>query len=110
MDIVGVIRWPEPAGWFVGAYNAHDDLWFARDPLAMAAQKQWGAVAPFTIEQETPVPQGGVPRPGRLRVDLPNHHLQYALTWFALALVLLAMFAFWLRGRRAERRFPAGGA
>ena len=35
------------------------------------------------------------------RVDLPNDHLQYALTWFALAAVLLVIFGLFLkRGMR----------
>ncbi len=41
---------------------------------------------------------GAAPNPGGLPigrasgVDLPNHHLGYALTWFALALVLLVIY------------------
>jgi len=32
-------------------------------------------------------------------VNLRNEHLQYALTWYGLALVVVVMFAFWVRGR-----------
>ena len=66
----------------------------------MARQRGWENVAPFYIEQESPVPPGGVPHPAPLRVNLPNHHLQYALTWYGLALVLVAVFAAWLLHRR----------
>jgi surfeit locus 1 family protein len=104
LEITGVLRWPEKPGWFGTDYSARDDLWFVRDPQAMAGQRGWGAVAPFYVEQESPVPTGGVPRPGRLRINLPNDHLQYALTWFALAFVLVAVFAFWARGRLRESR------
>ena len=100
VEVVGVLRWPEPPGWFVSTHSSRDDLWLVRDHVSMAAQKQWGAVAPFTIEQEAPAPAGGVPAPGRLKVNLPNHHLQYALTWYGLALVLAAVFAIWALGRR----------
>jgi surfeit locus 1 family protein len=34
---------------------------------------------------------------GRTIVSFPNNHLQYALTWFALALGLLAVFFAWAR-------------
>jgi len=41
-----------------------------------------------------------VPKPGPLQVRLKDDHLQYAITWFGLALVVAATFAFWVRGRR----------
>jgi len=102
-EIVGVIRWPEEPGLFANDYSRYDDLWFVRDPAAMAQRNGWGAVAPFYIVQEAPVPTGGVPRPGGLTIKLRNDHLQYALTWYGLALVLLAVFAFWARGRLKEK-------
>ncbi len=99
-EIVGVLRWPEGPSWFVGDHDSSGDIWFRRDPQAMARLKSWGPVAPFYIEQEAPVPAGGVPHPARLKVNLPNNHLQYAVTWFALAVALVAVFIFWLRSRR----------
>jgi cytochrome oxidase assembly protein ShyY1 len=30
---------------------------------------------------------------------LRNEHLQYAITWYGLAAVVVVMFAVWLRGR-----------
>jgi surfeit locus 1 family protein len=66
----------------------------------MAQRRTWGTVAPFYIEQESPVPPGGLPHPAPLKVQLTNHHLQYALTWYALAAVLCVMSAIWLARRR----------
>ena len=51
---------------------------------------------------ERPEPPGGLPRPGRIRPNLPNNHLQYALTWYGLALVLVVVFGVWVRGRSSE--------
>jgi surfeit locus 1 family protein len=96
VDLVGVLRWPEQPGWFVTPYSERQDLWFTRDQRAMAARYGWGEVAPFYIEQESPAPDGGLPRPGRLTVHLRNEHFDYALTWFGLAAVLMATFAVWL--------------
>jgi surfeit locus 1 family protein len=101
LDLVGAMRWPEAPGWFVTAHDVRADLWFARDHLAMAAFYDWGPVAPFYLDQEAPMPPGGVPRPSPLKVNLRNEHLQYALTWFGLALVLVVVFAVWVgSGRR----------
>jgi surfeit locus 1 family protein len=95
VDIVGSMRWPETRHWFTPADELAKNLWFAADPQAMAAAKGLGAVAPFYVEQEAPIPPGGLPKPGKLMVTLPDNHLQYALTWYGLALVLVIWFASW---------------
>jgi surfeit locus 1 family protein len=100
LDIIGVMRWPEARGAFTPADEPDKNLWFVRDPEAIAAAKGWGAVAPFFVDQEAPAPPGGWPRPGPLTVTLRNEHLQYALTWYGLALALVAVFAVWARGAR----------
>ena len=95
VEIVGVERWPESRHWFSPADDPRKNLWFTRDPLAIAAAKGLPGVAPFYVEQESPVPPGGLPRPGKIVANLRNEHLQYALTWFGLAFVLVAAFSVW---------------
>jgi surfeit locus 1 family protein len=102
VDIVGVMRWPETPGLFTPAGDPARNLWFARDPAAMAAAKGLGAVAPFYIEQESPSVPGGLPQVGKLQPSLPNNHLGYALTWYGLALVLVVGVGIWAAGRRRE--------
>ncbi len=103
VDIVGILRWPEERGWFVPGYDGRNDVWYARTLFEMTSQKEWDTTAPFYVEQESPAPAGGIPKPGALRLNLPNNHLQYALTWYGLAIVLVAVFAAWAQGRRRER-------
>jgi surfeit locus 1 family protein len=93
--VVGAMRWPDSRHWFTPGDDAAHNLWFMRDPAAIAAAKGLSSVAPFYIEQETPVPPGGLPQPGKLIVSLPDNHLQYALTWFGLAAVLAGTFIAW---------------
>jgi surfeit locus 1 family protein len=100
-EMIGVMRWPEAPAWFTPAGARSRNVWFLRDPLAIATAKGWPDVAPFFIELEAPQPPGGLPQAGPLRVKLRNDHLQYALTWYALAVVVVVMFAIWLRGRRS---------
>jgi surfeit locus 1 family protein len=104
VEIVGVLRWPEHAGFFTPAGEPARNLWFARDQFAIAVAKGWQNVAPFYVEQEAPVPPGGLPQPGRLTINLPNNHLQYAITWFSLAIILIAIFIAYARARRREER------
>ena len=101
-DIVGSIRWPEAPSWFVSAHDAAGEIWTVRDPVAMAQLKGWGAVATFYIEQEAPVPPDGLPHPAPLNVRLRNDHLQYAITWYGLAAVLVVMCTIWAAKRRRE--------
>ena len=96
IDIVGIVRWPETRGLFTPADDLKDNVWYLRDIAAMAAAKHWTNVAPFYIEQESPVPPGGLPKPGKLAVNLPDNHLQYAITWFGLALALTGVYLVWL--------------
>jgi surfeit locus 1 family protein len=102
-QIVGVLRWPERPGLFTPAADPAKNLWFARDPAAMAAAKGIGPVAPFYIEQEAPPAPGGLPQVGALRPSFPNNHLGYAITWYGLAAVLVVIFGVWAAGRRRAR-------
>ncbi len=97
VEIVGVMRWPDPHHWFSPTDDPRHNLWFSRDPVAIADAKGVRSVAPFYVEQESPVPPGGLPQPGKLVVQLRNEHLQYAVTWYGLAMVLVVVFTVWAR-------------
>lgn len=79
---------------------------FVRDPAAAAALLGLGAVAPFTLDLVTPRPESGLPQVGETRVVFPDRHLEYALTWFGLALSLLAVLG-GLLWRRRRAGVPA---
>jgi surfeit locus 1 family protein len=103
IEIVGVMRWPETPGLFTPADDVAGNVWYLRDSKAIAAAKSWATAAPFYIDQESPVPEGGWPKPGKLAIALPNNHWQYALTWFGLALALAGVYVAWLAGRLRRR-------
>ena len=102
VEIVGALRWPEEGTYFTPRDEPANNVWYRRDPVSIAAAKNWGAVAPFYIEQEAPQ-RPGAPKAGPLVVKLPNNHLQYAITWFGLAGALAAVYLVWLRGRRRRQ-------
>jgi surfeit locus 1 family protein len=107
VEIIGAMRWPDGRNWFTPNDEPAHNLWFSRNPQAIAAAKGLGNVAPFYVEQETPVPPGGLPHPGKLVVSLPDNHLQYALTWYGLAIVLVVVFATWAFSSGRSRRGSA---
>jgi surfeit locus 1 family protein len=100
VEVVGAMRWPESRGTFTPNDEPAKNLWFARDPASMAAAKGWGTIAPFYVDQEAPPAPGGLPKAGPLKPSLPNNHLQYAVTWYGLALVVLISAVLYLRSRR----------
>lgn len=101
--LTGYLRFPEAGGMLAPAPGQDKRLWFTRDHLAMAQALGWGKendeVAPFYVDLETPVPANGIPKPGPLQVNLKDDHLQYAITWFALAFAVAIAFGVWWRGR-----------
>jgi len=102
--LTGYLRFPESAGMLTPSENLAKRLWFTRDHLAMARALGWGEgggqVAPFYVDLESPVPESGIPKPGPLQVHLKDDHLQYAITWFALAGAVVTAFGVWLRAQR----------
>jgi len=51
LTIVGALRWPDTRNWFTPRDDPAHNLWFSRDPTAIAAAKGLGPVAPLYVEQ-----------------------------------------------------------
>lgn len=100
VELTGYLRFPESAGTLTPHEDSSKRLWFTRDVPSMAQVLAWGEVAPFYIDLESPQPASGTPKPGPLHVRLKDDHLQYAITWFGLALVVAGAFAAWVIQRR----------
>ena len=96
VTITGVVRKPWQQGWFVPDSDPARNLWFFGDAAGM--QKQMGVTGPllFVDADATPNP-GGFPIGGQTRVNIPNNHLSYAVTWYGFAVVLLVIYFFWHR-------------
>lgn len=106
VEIVGYMRFPESRGTFAPADDVKANVFFARDPRAMATVHGWTVDAPFYVDQELPEPPSGWPKPGRIEVKLPNNHWQYAITWYGLALALIGVYGAWLAARLRRRDTP----
>jgi surfeit locus 1 family protein len=79
------------------------NVFYWKDLSAMAATAglpKGATVMPFFIDAGAAPNPGGLPVGGVTVIDLPNNHFQYALTWYGLALVLLAVVATRLWNRR----------
>jgi surfeit locus 1 family protein len=100
LEVTGALYWPEETDGFTPAPDPGANIWFARDvgPMAVALGTE-----PVLIVAEAH--SGGEwPKPLRLGANLPNDHLQYALTWFSLAVIWAVMSVLLVR---RERRLAA---
>lgn len=92
--LVGVIRLDSVPGWMTPPNEPDANYWYTRDWKAMAAAAGLdpSEVLPFIVEADGAPNPGGWPLGGQTRIELKNDHLQYALTWFGLALTLVGVF------------------
>lgn len=103
VEIIGLAREAGRKGWFTPKNQPAKNLWYWRDLESMAARSGAGksrAFAPFYVDMQSPKAPGGWPLAGVTRLNLPNKHLEYALTWFALAATLLGVYGALLWSRR----------
>jgi surfeit locus 1 family protein len=91
VTITGLMRRPETRNSFTPADEPDENLWFTRDPAALAAHWDLRDVAPFSIDADATPNPGGWPKGAATVMKIPNNHLSYALTWFALAGTLAAV-------------------
>jgi surfeit locus 1 family protein len=103
VTVTGLLRLAPHAKphWFLPANNAERNYWFWVDIPAMAAAAHLDRVLPFYVDADSTPNPGGLPVGGQTPLALPNNHLQYAITWYALA-VALAVMAFIFLRRRAR--------
>lgn len=89
-DIDGIIRLPPPEGAAASRGNEHYRLDLRR--MAEQAGLDPQSVVPVYVVATGRPESGRLPVPRTVAVEVPNNHLQYALTWFSLAGVLAVIF------------------
>lgn len=87
---------PSPRGLFTPENNAQKNMWFWIDLPAMreATGLPLEAVVADAIAVEAP---GGLPVSATGKVEIQNDHLQYAITWFCLALAIIVIYVVYHR-------------
>src|SRR5260370_21960698 len=106
VELTGVVRRSQVQRQFAPDNVPDKNVWFHVD-VPLMRQLAGGASDPvldtFFLEADARPNPGGVPIGGQTRLDIPNHHLQYALTWFGIAMALAGVYLayHWENGRPA---------
>lgn len=99
VSVTGLLRMPEEGSYFLPGNDPATESWYRRDPADIARARGLPRAAPFTIDADATPNPGGLPQGGDTRVVFTNNHLQYAVTWFGIALALVGVFAAFARQR-----------
>ncbi len=101
--IEGYLRMPALPGWFTPDNRPAENFWFSIDVAAMAKTAGIGKVFRYILETDSaPVP-GGFPIGGVTRFEIPNDHLQYAITWYAMAVIGISIYVLFHRRRARDQ-------
>ncbi|MES2943030.1 MAG: SURF1 family protein [Pseudomonadota bacterium] len=109
VTITGLLRLTEPGGGFLRNNDPAGNRWFSRDVAAIAQAQGLGKVAPYFVDADAAGSSAGAsadqPIGGLTVIAFANSHLAYALTWYALALMVAAA-AIGLTMQNARRHDP----
>ena len=101
IELVGLLRKPEVKVAFTPDNDVTRNIWYWRDVTGMASALGLDerTVAPFVLDAEKGAPGSPLgPQAGVTRLELPNSHLQYAVTWYGLAVTLIGVYAAFVWG------------
>ncbi|MVW71276.1 SURF1 family protein [Bordetella sp. 15P40C-2] len=109
VKVTGLLRMGEPSVMFLRDNDPAADRWYTRDLPAIAAKRGLGDVAPYFIDADAQSAGNNrdpaiAPVGGLTVISFPNNHLGYALTWFALAAMVLIAVVIVAREEKRRRR------
>jgi surfeit locus 1 family protein len=97
VTVIGILRRPHGPGTFTPANQPGDNIWFLIDPAAMGKAAGIETLANIFIDADASPNPGGFPVGGQTPTTLDNPHLQYAVTWYALAGLLSVVYLIYCR-------------
>ena len=103
VDLSGILRSPGRKGRFQPDNVPADNFWFYFDIPAMAERAGLSDVRPFYLDADGTVNPGGYPLGGQTRINIPNNHLSYAITWYLLALGFIIVYVIFHTKREEDQ-------
>ena len=103
VTVTGLLRISEPSALFRHNDPA-TDTWYTRDVAAIAKARGLTDVAPYFVDADAGADAAAWPRGGMTVIHFPNHHLNYLITWYVLALMVLGAAVYVARDEYHLRR------
>ncbi|GAB2804742.1 SURF1 family protein [Dyella kyungheensis] len=108
VDLTGLLRMSEQ-GNFIRHNDPARDSWYTRDVSGIAAKRGLRDVAPYFVDEDAApgslaAGQRTWPQGGLTVIAFPNNHLSYLITWYVLALMVLAAGVYVARDELRLRR------
>jgi surfeit locus 1 family protein len=99
VNVDGIVREPEPAGWFLPGAQPRQNIWYAVDVPAMSANTGLNLAPIYVAAKPTgasgwPAATGGTEGAG-----IRNEHLNYAIFWYSMAVALVVIYVLSSRRR-----------
>jgi surfeit locus 1 family protein len=111
VQVIGLWRTPSPPGFFTPNPDRAHRIWFSRNITDIASVGRIRLAAPVLVEADSRPNAGRWPEGGHWVVTFRNEHLQYAVTWYGLALGLIGIYvAFHVQKGRLGFTRRRGGA
>lgn len=107
-DVLAYVRPGETPTWFSPTDDIAARHFYTLNPARIGAALGTDQVAPYVLvalgRSESP------PFPATALPSLPNNHLSYAITWFAMAFLALLLFGAYVRSSREQSGRRTGTA
>ena len=107
VKVDGLLRMGEPGNGFLRNNDPAANLWYSRDLPAIATARGLSDVAPYFIDADASSSPSRDPAQdpvgGLTVLTFPNNHLVYAITWYALALMIIVGVVIFVREDRRAR-------
>ena len=103
ISLVGNLHWPDEVDNFTPEPDLENNIWFAREVERVASALQTEPIL-IILKDSTLKDKNIKPMP----IDtthIPNDHLQYAITWFSLAIIwaLMSCLFIWTTRQKAAK-------
>ncbi|MEM7072018.1 MAG: SURF1 family protein [Pseudomonadota bacterium] len=90
-ELTGMMRVMRKANAFLPDNDVDANTWYGLNELDLRGHLGFSVGRFYLVQTGDGQGAGEWPRKGDLRIDVRNEHLQYALTWFALAMSLVVV-------------------
>lgn len=97
VEIIGLVRLEKGKGYFQPDNDPAKNNWYFIELDRMARSSGVDLARGYYIVASPMAVPGGLPIPGQWRVNVRNDHLQYAITWFSLAIALVVIYVLYHR-------------